>query len=345
MPKVDLATNATLVQRYANPQNGGKILVVSHEWPDGDAVGSAVAMWHLLNKNGYEADLYLPDVLPDYYRSFLPYCRVVPKSDSINIDYTLLVCVDASNEKRIDLGEVNIHQLTIPIVIFDHHPDADEYFGIGSCIMPEASSASEIIWKYAKMQKWQWDEYAATSLLLGIITDTGCFRFSNTTPDTMRAAADLLEAGADQERIIREIYFSKPRNLLFFENELFHNIKFAYDGKFAWVNVTRELLDKYSVNLKETEQLIEVIRSIKDVVVAAIIKPTSNPSIFKVSLRSKDKTISVGRIARALKGGGHEMAAGCSIIAKTKEYAEQALCRNVRRELFHENLTEKNHHE
>ena len=98
----------------------------------------------------------------------------------------------------------------------------------------------------------------------------------------------------------------------------------------------RELLEKYDVNLRNTEQLIELVRGIQGVVVAALIKPTSNPGIFRVSMRSKAPEISVGRIARGFKGGGHEMAAGCSIFAKNQEEAAEVLLRHVRKEMNHE---------
>ena len=89
-------------------------------------------------------------------------------------------------------------------------------------------------------------------------------------------------------------------------------------------------------NLRNTEQLIELVRGIQGVVIAALVKPTSNPGIFRVSMRSKDPDLSVGRIARSLKGGGHEMAAGCSIFAKTQAEAAEVLLRHVRKEMNHE---------
>ena len=173
-------------------------------------------------------------------------------------------------------------------------------------------------------------------MLLGIVTDTGCFKFTNTRAKSHRAAAALLELGADHDRIINEVYFSKPLSMLQFESELFSGIRTAFDGKFAWISVPRELLDKYDVNLRNTEQLIELVRGIQGVVVAALVKPTSNPGIYRASMRSKDADISVGRIARALKGGGHEMAAGCSIFAKNQEEAAEVLLRYVRKEMNHE---------
>ena len=311
------------------------VLVVTHEWPDGDAVGSACGLCTLLRDNGFRAEFFLAEQMPDCYRPFLPYPSAAFTAEEINTKFSLVLNADASTVKRMQHGPAEFASVTIPVITFDHHPD-DEMFGTLTCLDPEASSTAELVYYFAVSQGWTISPLAATFLLLGITTDTGCFRFTNTRAKTHRAAAALLELGADHDRIINEVYLSKPLNMVKFESELFSGIRTAFDGKFAWIYIPRELLDKYDVNLRNTEQLIELVRGIQGVVIAALIKPTSNPGIFRVSMRSKDPDLSVGRIARGLKGGGHEMAAGCSIFAKTQEEASEVLLRHVRKEMNHE---------
>lgn len=326
----DYAGIAAVLNRYRNTDK--RILIATHEWPDGDAIGTATAMYYLLNGNGWNADVFFPALLPDAYRAFLPSRIATFSVQDVNQLYDLLICVDVSGVKRIELGTVKYESITIPVIEFDHHPD-NELFGVENCVDSNACAASELLSNFAIAQNWTISPDAATCLLLGIITDTGCFRFQNVTANSLEAAAKLLRLNADKKKIIQEVYFSKPLNLHKFENELLNDLKVTFNGQFAYIVITRELLDKYEVNLKETEQLIEYVRSIRGVVVAAVMKPTTSPGIFRVSLRSKDASVSVGRIARSLNGGGHEMAAGCSIFASSQEDAIDVMCRYVKREL------------
>ena len=312
----------------------GKVLIVTHERPDGDAVGSATALWHLLNGNGYEADALFPDDIPDAYLCFLPE-NALKAADPAQ--YGSVLSVDASTPKRLGLGGTLIpEQITVPFAALDHHPDHIEFANV-TYVDHTACSAAEIVYDLAKFAGWTITPDAATRLLLGVVTDSGCFRFDNTTPRALRVSADLIEAGADRHFVIDRAYFSKPFNMAQFEAELFcRSLRTALDGAFAWFMITNEMLKKYDVNIRNTENLIENIRGIEGVTVAAVIKPTANPGIFKVSLRSKDPTVSVGKVARRLNGGGHEMAAGCTIFAKSAEIAEDILLKHVAMEFNHE---------
>lgn len=323
------------VLRAATPDR--PVLVVTHERPDGDAIGSSAAMTLLLRENGLAADLYLPGDIPDCYTGFIPPDRKESLTTAeINASYSCVMNVDASTVKRLGLGFADFSCLTIPVLTLDHHPD-DEHFGLWSYVDPEACSSAEVVFRFAQAAGWTISPESATLLLLGITTDTGCFRFSNTTPAAHRAAAELLGLGADNARIIDRAYLSKPFNMAMFEAELFRTaLRTAHEGGIAWFVIPPELLRKYSVNLRNTEQLIEILRGIEGVRVAALLKHTSSPGIFKISLRSKDPGISVGRVARRLNGGGHEMAAGGTIFAATAEEAEAILLKHVEQEFQNE---------
>lgn len=312
----------------------GRVLIVTHERPDGDAVGSATALWHLLNGNGFCADVLFPDDVPDAYLCFLPE-NFLKTADLTQ--YGSVLSVDASTPKRLGLGAgLQPENIQLPFAALDHHPDHIEFAQV-TYIDPAACSAAEIVYDLAKFAGWKISSEAATRLLLGVVTDSGCFRFDNTTPRALRVSADLIEAGADRHFVIDRAYFSKPFNMAQFEAELFCKfLRTALEGSFAWFMITHELLKKYDVNVRNTENLIENIRGIEGVTVAAVIKPTANPGIFKVSLRSKDPAVSVGKVARRLNGGGHEMAAGCTIFAKCAEDAEDILLKHVAMELKHE---------
>ena len=333
MPASDFTGVAAALEAVRG--NPAPILVVTHEWPDGDAVGSACGLCTLLRENGFRAEFFLAPQMPDCYKPFLPFPSVAFAADEINTKFSMVLNVDASTVKRMQLGPAEFASVRIPVVTFDHHPD-DEMFGDLTCLDPEASSTAELITRFAQSRGWTVSPLSATLLLMGMMTDTGCFRFSNASAQAHRIAADLLDLGADHDRIVNEVYLSKPLNMVRFESELFSDVHTAFGGRFAWLSISRELMEKYDVNMRNTEQLIELVRGIQGVVVAAIVKPTAAPNIFRVSLRSKDPSVSVGRIARGLRGGGHEMAAGCSIFAHNQAEAAEVLLRHVRKEMNHE---------
>ena len=312
------------------------VLIVTHERPDGDAVGSASALWYLLTENGFRAKLYFQDELPDAYRTFVPEEGLCTPDENgvlqVN-SFSMILSADASTPKRIGMNGIDPATIQIPFAAVDHHPDHIDFAKL-TFIDPTASSAAEIVFELAKTANWIISADAATRLYLGVTTDTGCFRFDNTTPRALRTAADLKELSADSHRVIDRAYFSKPFNMARFEAELFcRALRTAEEGRVAWFMITNEMLARFNVNIRNTENLIENLRQIEGVTVAALIKPTSNPGIFKVSLRSKDDNVSVGKVARRLNGGGHELAAGCTIFAKSPENAEEILLKHIGMEL------------
>lgn len=314
-------------------KNAGRILVVTHERPDGDAVGSSVGLWNLLNGNGFRADLFIQDAVPDFYRTFVPANAPVPTAATLKSDYAALVSVDASTGKRLGLAGIDPAVVTIPFAALDHHPDHQDFAPV-VYVDSGASSASEVVFQLARTAQWKISPDAATALLLGVTTDTGGFRFDNTSAASLRSAAELLDAGANHHRVIEKAFFSKPFNMAQFEAELFCGwLRTACDGRFAWFMIPDELLKKYRIDIRNTENLIENVRGIEGVEVAALIKPTASPGIFKISLRSKNPAVSVGKIARRLNGGGHELAAGGTIFAKSGEEAENILLKHVEMEL------------
>lgn len=326
-----------LINKIGEAAAAGKFLIVTHERPDGDAVGSASALLLLLRENGFSADLFLPDEIPDSLREFLPGNAVpagpLPDTKAVEDAYAMVLSVDASTSKRLGFGTVTADTLSLPFAALDHHPDHIDFAPM-VYVDSSASSAAEIVYQLACAAQWRISPEAATCLLLGIASDTGCFRFDNTTPRTFQTASALLELGASHHRVVDRLYFSRPFNMASFEAELFTScLKTAFNGHFAWFLIPDMLLKKYRVNLRNTENLIENLRSIDGVKVAALIKPGGSPGIFKISLRSKVPSVSVGKIARSLNGGGHELAAGCTIFTTDAATAENILLKHVAMEL------------
>ena len=310
----------------------GRILLVTHLRPDGDALGSLCGMLLLLHRQGFQADALLPESVPDYYLEFLPGKGLLKEAEVKLADYALVLVLDAARRDRISAAEIASGEpLSVPLLVVDHHPD-NPLYGDWNCIVPEAAAASEIVAAMAAAAKWEMTSAAATHLLIGILTDSGSFRFANTSPRTLRTAAGLMEDGGDYSRIMNACYFSKPENMARFEADLLCNhLKPACGGRFIYAYLAPELLDRYGIELRNTEQTIEILRAIAGPAIAATIRREAGG--FKCSLRSKDRRYSVGRIARSIGGGGHEMAAGCTIAVPAFDQAEQILLEHVEKEL------------
>jgi len=159
---------------------------------------------------------------------------------------------------------------------------------------------------------------------MGMIMDTGGFRFDNTKASTLKTASELMSAGADYSRLINSLFFSQPLNFVRMEGELISkNLRTAFSGKYAWAYLSDEMLKEFGVEKKDTESLIDLLRQIQGVEIAAILYRKDDG--FKISLRSKNKEYSVGKVARSLNGGGHELAAGGFIRAADVSEAEKIL--------------------
>lgn len=309
-------------------RTAGTILVAAHERPDGDAIACLSATVAILRDNGFNARGILPDPAPDFYAAFVPQEGMLPSAEGISAD--LFITVDCSTRARVAAAGYPIEECPTVINI-DHHPD-NERFGTLVLLNPEAAATAQELYTLFRDAGFRISAENATRLLLGIITDSGCFRFDNTNADALRAAADLMELGADHHRIIVSVFSSRPENLVRLEAELCSkHLKTAFGGKLAWMVLDPEVLAKFGVEIRNTESLIEIPRNIAGVELAATLRPEKNG--YKLSLRAKNAPYSAGRIARRLNGGGHEMAAGGFIPAETVGEAEQILLQQVEMEL------------
>ncbi len=310
----------------------GRVLLCSHEKPDGDALGSLCGLLALMRENGVDADAVLPDSPPAMYARLLPPGLLSGiDAASLNKGYARLVVLDVSARKRLSAGpSFKLEDVKIPVLSIDHHPD-NELFGSVNWVDATASSTSELLLRLAEAMPWRLSRASATLIMMGVVSDTGCFKFDNTGPEVLRAAAKLMESGADFSRIVKDIYMTRPAGLAMLEADLLCNhLGLALGGRLAYFNLEPAILKAHSVELRDTENVVDVLRSLEGVEFAAILRPVEGG--WKLSLRSKSPKLSAGRIARRLEGGGHEMAAGGMIRATSFEDAIGILIENVERE-------------
>jgi phosphoesterase RecJ-like protein len=297
-----------------------KLILVSHESPDGDALGSLIATQEIVTALGKDSVMFIDasDVpLPQEYR-FLPLPGLVsdPPSD---LDERTIVFLDCGNLERNPaeaLGRPGAHILNI-----DHHHD-NTRFGTVNLVVPEASCTAEIVWDLMGSLEVKPTITIAEALYVGLITDTGRFMYENTGPRAHLMAAELIRAGVDPHEIYRRVYEGVPYAKLALLARALMKVE-RYDG--GTVTVTALSAQDFSESSAEesySEGVIDHLRAVEGTAVAALIRDRiggPNGSLRKVSLRASDDRVDVSRIARAQGGGGHRQAAGFTTAVDEEE--------------------------
>lgn len=312
--------------------NLDKVILVTHERPDGDAIGSAFALQKALLNLGKEADIYLSETPPERYASLCNTRTFIAKIKD-NFDYTHCIALDCGNYGRLALYDKEIKN-KLPVLNIDHHPD-NELFGSFNFVNPKACATAEIIFDIISSdQKWLIDGDLANFLLIGIMLDTGGLRFDNTNAGVLRKTASLIDLGADYLKIIKDMYFAKPLAMMLLETDsCLNHMQSLFDGRFVYIHLSEELLDKYGIKYKETEGIIDNLRTIKGVYVAATIAKLNDG--YKISLRSNNDKYPVNGLAKELSGGGHKLAAGCFIKSDDFKEIEAVLLAKIKKLLVY----------
>lgn len=304
-----------------------KFLVVSHENPDCDALGSTIAMAFVLRDMGKEVETYNADPVPRYLRFLPDSSSVVNSLDSVSDDVEVVMILDCADISRPG-GEFCdfIRKKERTLVFVDHHAtngEESEY-----CFTDErASSTGVLVYRMIKEMGVAISAPVAECLFSTIVGDTGSFRYSNTYSETFTIAADLVNSGADPERISRFIYDTEPLEKIRLRSLAMDTLEVVEDGKIAFIHVSREMFEETGTEREHAEGLVSLARSVEGVEVAVFLRQEAE-SRWKVSLRSKEY-VDVSRIAESLGGGGHRKASGCRISAPLAS-AKRTLLRLVR---------------
>jgi bifunctional oligoribonuclease and PAP phosphatase NrnA len=288
-------------------KESGEVALACHVNPDGDALGSLLAVSLGLRKLGartWPTWGTSPLTMPPAY-AFLPGAGTLVQPEEVP-DVPVFVALDCGAADR--LGELEERAKGAPVLInVDHHP-GNGNFGTHNVVVTHASSTAELAAHLLIDAGVDIDRDVATALYTGVVTDTGRFQYSNSTPETLRLAADLLERGVSAPDVAIEVFESAPYGFLKLTGRVLDRAVLFEDERFIYSLVERADLAETGVAMDETEKLIDVIRATNVADVAAMFKEQPNGE-YRVSLRSKGP-VSVGAIARSRSGGGHELAAG-----------------------------------
>jgi phosphoesterase RecJ-like protein len=278
-----------------------KFLIVSHKNPDGDSLGSEIALALALLKLDKKIYIYNSDPPPERYSKF-PKASLI-KTEKKNFEEDVTIIVDCAEIGRI--GEIKDNlDFSKPIINIDHHI-GNTKFGTVNLIKPDHSSTAEIIYQLIK-HEIQMDKEIATYLYIGILTDTGAFRYPNTTSHSLRVASELVAYGVIASQVSEFIWFTDPEARIKLLGDVLGTMHLY--GKISIMYITKEMLKKHGAKEEDTEEFIDYGLSIKGIETAAIIKERADGTL-KVSLRSKNN-VPVQELAAKYGGGGHRTAAG-----------------------------------
>ncbi|MPM81954.1 Bifunctional oligoribonuclease and PAP phosphatase NrnA [bioreactor metagenome] len=293
-------------------ENASSILITAHIHPDGDSLGSMLALNQYLTSCGKSVQMILDDDVPKLYE-FLPGCGKIARVTGLTINPDLLVVLDASDIERIG-GVSGIAK--VPILNIDHHISNTkfaDYWYIDS----QAAATGEIILDLLNMENAMITGDMAACLYTAIATDCGFFRYANTSSHTHRCAAQLIECGV-KPNIISEYMETKPFASLMNTLEVLKTLELYCDGKIASVSIEHSETD----NTDSTEGLINYPRNIEGVEIAIMFK-FAEQNAARVSFRSKD--VDVSELALSFGGGGHARASGCTVSGTVDEIKEKVI--------------------
>ncbi len=296
----------------------GSILIFTHENPDGDGIGSMLALYKFLKKKGKDVDMAMKDELPHIY----DFLSNVDKIKKLPVDkvYDLGIVVDAAGVFRAGT-EVKAKEF----MRIDHHREGENY-GDWDYVDITAPSTTTLVARLLK----SWDEKLidkdiAESLYVGLLTDTGSFRHSNITPEIFDIAKFLVEKGADPVYISHKVFERNKPEAIKLLNKVLSTLQFYENGKVASLTVRKKFFDDTGAKEEDTEGFVNFARGIDGVDIAFImIQKPNKPDTWRVSLRSKGK-YNVQEIAKELGGGGHKNASGCRLHGEEDEVRERIL--------------------
>jgi phosphoesterase RecJ-like protein len=288
-------------------KNSKTFFIAGHVKPDGDSIGSCLALRSVLNRIGKKASVYCIDEIPRFL-SFLKGAGNIKKSVRKNEVFDCAIILECVNFER--MGDIIAPSQAKKIINIDHHCVFTD-FGDVNYIVPASSSTAELVLKIFETMKIKLLKSEAECLYTGIVTDTGRFQQLNTTPNSHIAAAKLIEAGVSPNDVCMKIYESNSLEGIKLLGLALENVKTDFNGTFAYTVVTEEMFLKSGANAAETEGIVNFLLSIEGVKVACLFKETG-PSSTKASFRSV-KDVDILSIVKQCGGGGHKNAAGCTL--------------------------------
>ena len=297
--------------------NNRKFLITTHIDPDGDALGSAFSLYWALTSLEKNASVYLKDRIP-YRYEFLPgpenIIHEIP-SDAFDV----ILVVDCGNLFRVGDGHEKLRQMGT-IVSIDHH-NTNEGFGTINLVDEHASSTAEILYRLFLSLEITITPEMAINIYTAIFTDTGSFRYENTSSSAFLIAEEMTRYGVKPPYVSRMVHENHPKERFLLLGQVISSMETYYDDRVALVFVTEEMFKSTSTTSEYTDGFVEYVREIRGVEVAILLREI-NKHKYKASMRSKG-AVDVAAIGSRFGGGGHKNAAGCVIEGTLEEVKDK----------------------
>jgi len=294
-----------------------KIVIVTHKNPDGDAIGSSLALFIYLKKQGHNVQVIVPNEYPDFLKwmpqneSILIYEKHKTKANQIILEAELLFTLDFNAYARAgDMQEI-LEKATAPFVLIDHHQQPDNYAKYTYSDTAICSTA-QMVYHFIEFMDGLdvLDKEIATTIYTGIMTDTGSFRFRSTSSTTHRVVADLIDHGADNAFIHESVFDNNSAEKIKLLGVALRNLKIIPEYRTAYITLSQHELDANHFKKGDYEGFVNYALSVENVILAAIFVESKEDGLIKISFRSKG-SFSVNKFARNhFEGGGHDNASG-----------------------------------
>lgn len=293
------------------------IAIMAHETPDGDAIGSCLAMNAALKKLGKTPDVIIREV-PKVF-DFMPGRDEIKKDTNVE-KYDLAISLDCADLKRVDGSEY--FENAKETIVIDHH-GTNTMFGDINFVNPASPACCQILIGMFQYFNIEIDKELGACILTGIITDTGGFKYAGVTPETFEFTAELLEKGVNVSKIYKKVMDTKTKAYFELMKKITNRMEFLYDGKIAFTYLNNEDMKEANAEPGDHEGLVNIGRDIEGVEVSIFIRQKENDeNTYKISMRSNEY-VNVSDICMAFGGGGHERAAGASIEGTVEEIKEK----------------------
>lgn len=322
LKNLEKVSKMTIVEKIKTSEN---IAVMAHINEDGDALGSVFALCRVLKNMGKNAVCFLNDV-PEKRLMFLKGEYEVYTGELIPY-FDLCIALDSGDKTRLGNREIIFENASSTICI-DHHATNTGYADI-NIIEPDASSTAEVLFGIIKECGFLIDDYTAECLYTAIASDSGCFKYSNTSPKTMRIAAELLEYDFDHAEVLRLLFDTESLENIRLKGYVMNNIESFEDGKIQLIMTDEETLSRFCVEENNVADLVNIPRSVEGCEIAVELKKRKG----KIRLSLRSNRLDVSEIAKYFGGGGHKLAAGAEVLADTMEEAKELVLKECIRKL------------
>ena len=315
----------TLDEILKQIQKAEKIVILTHESPDGDAVGSSLAMKLIVEKLEKTADV----IIPEYSRlfNFLPSAEAIMTDSEIK-NYDLAISVDCATLKR--MAKKEYFENAKSTIVIDHH-GSNTMYGDLNYVNPASPACCEVLAGMLKYYEIDITKDIGTCLMTGIITDTGGFRHVGITPETFEFTADLIRLGVDVPDIYKRTLNTKTRANFELSKRVMDRMEILEDGKVTFTYMNKKDEEEVGAEPGDHEGLVEIGRDIEGVEVSIFIRQKENEEAYKISMRSGNK-VNVSDICFLFGGGGHPRAAGALIQGNVEQVKEKVM-KEVRKAL------------